>query len=218
MHATNTLATQPVNTSEHASFFLPGAVHLFGNLLLTVQGNVLHAGGEDPSSAQDAVLEAVKRGTGCLNVLRALMGENSSEPGLAAGLLEELAELGRVACRERGLLLEVDCREAEHFWVTSNPFVDLCGAAVHRWVQAIPAGTEGTLQVACALDPAGSLNVHLSFAADPGSLPFPLTASEILAALQPALDAASIAVSASSGGDHTELSFPPHAPGLSFQP
>lgn len=218
MHATNTLATQPVNTSEHASFFLPGAVHLFGNLLLTVQGNVLHGGGEDQSSAQEAVLEAVKRGTGCLKVLRALMGENSGEPGLAAELLEDLAELGRVACRERGLRLEVEGLAVEHVWITSDPFLSLCAAAVHRWVQTIPAGTEGRLLVECAPDPAGGVRVHMRFAADPGSLPYPLAASEIVAALQPALDAAAIAVSATANGDHTELSFPPHAPGLSFQP
>jgi len=207
-----------VNTSEHASFFLPGAVHLFGNLLLTVQGNVLHAGGEDQSSAQEAVLQAVKRGTDCLKVLRALMGENSGEPGLAAELLAELAELGRVACRERGLRLEIEGREVEHVWVTSDPFLSLCAAAVHCWVQTIPAGTEGRLLVKCALDPAGGVRVHIRFAADPGSLPYPLAASEIVAALQPALDAAAIAVSATAEGDHTELSFPPHAPGLSFQP
>ena len=164
------------------------------------------------------MLEAVKRGTGCLKVLRALMGEDSCEPGLAAVLLDELAELGRVACRERGLRLEVDSQEAEHGWVTSDPFVILCAAAVHRWAQAIPAGTEGTLQIGCTLDPAGGVRVQLRFAADPGSLPFPLAASEIVEALQPALDGAAIAVSATSHGDHTELSFPPHAPGPHCHP
>ena len=54
-----------VTTDDSASFLLPGLVHQFGNILLTVQGNLMHLDGADLERVQADVLSAAKRGVYC---------------------------------------------------------------------------------------------------------------------------------------------------------
>ena len=74
-----------VTTDDSASFLLPGLVHQFGNILLTVQGNLMHLDGADLERVQADVLSAAKRGGGSLQVMRCLLNAGSSEPTIAWG-------------------------------------------------------------------------------------------------------------------------------------
>lgn len=175
--------------SDSASFFLPGLVHQFGNLLLTVQGHVLHLSAEDIPRMQEAVLGAVQRGSASLQVVRVLLGENTGAPGLASDLLAQLVELGRVPTRERGLGLELRGEGAGEFWVAAEPFVVLCAEAIRRWVHSVPLGSSGSAVAQACVSDDGRFEVRLSFELEQGSLPFPLAIPEVQNALEPSLQA-----------------------------
>lgn len=175
--------------SESASFFLPGLVHQFGNLLLTVQGHVLHLEAADIPRMQEAVLGAVQRGSASLQVVRALLGERTGAPGLAFDLLAQLAELGRVPSRERGLGLELQGDPTAEFWVPAEAFVVVCAEAVRQWVWSVPVGSSGTAVLRAAVEHDGRFVVRLGFELEQGSLPFPLAIPEVQKGLEPVLQA-----------------------------
>lgn len=176
-------------SSDTAAFFLPGLVHQFGNLLLTVQGHVLHLDDQDVKRMQDAVLGVVQRGSASLQVARALLGEHSGATGLGVELVQQLVDLGRVPARERGVSLELQGEDtAEPIWVASEPFVMAFGEALRRWIQAVPSGSTGTATVAYEGDGAGGAVVRLGFVAASGSLPFPLASDEVVRSMADQFD------------------------------
>ena len=62
-------------SSDNAAFFLPGLVHQFGNLLLTIQGQALTLDPAGFDRGRSAILAAVQRGADGLQVLRVLLGD-----------------------------------------------------------------------------------------------------------------------------------------------
>ena len=80
--------------NDCAAFFLPGLIHQFGNILLTVQGNLMHLDVEDLERTQVDVLGAAKRGSGSLKVMRCLVNAGSSDPASGSDLLRQVVELG----------------------------------------------------------------------------------------------------------------------------
>lgn len=177
---------------DTASFFLPGLVHQFGNLLLTVQGHVLHLDEPGIQRMQEAVMGVVQRGSASLQVMRALLGEQTGAAGSAGDLIEQLVELGRVPSRERGITLELAETDeaAEPVWVAAEPFVLACAETLRRWMRSMPIGTSGKTTVTFRPAPAGGALVTLAFELAAGSLPFPMAlqelADEIAGELQPA--------------------------------
>ena len=167
-----------MDPAHAASLFLPGLVHNFGNLLLTVQGHAMHLTGENLEESQGVILRSVQRGTESLHAVRILLGEHTDATGSALQLLRELVELGRVGTRERGLSLELRRAEGETFWVAAQPFVTVCARALHSWVGSMPTGTAGAVTVDAAEDGLGRFGVTLKKAFEAGSLPFPLAIME----------------------------------------
>jgi len=182
-------------------------VHQFGNLLLTVQGHVLHLQPDDIPRMQEVVLGAVQRGSASLQVVRVLLGERTGAPGHAFDLLAQLAELGRVPTRERGLGLELHTGDRSEFWVAAEPFVLLCSEAIHRWVRSVPVGSAGTARLRAGVSVEGRFEVRLGFELDQGSLPFPLAIEEVQGALEPSRQACPSDVRIFSDADGIGLSF-----------
>lgn len=170
--------------TETASFFLPGIVHQFGNLLLTVQGHALQvepAGAEGP---QKAILSAVQRGSASLQVVRAMMGEETGATGSAYELLMQLAELGRVPARECGLTLELRGEEPQIVtWVAAEPFVMALAEALRRWIRAVRTGSSGAVTMSMDHDEAGQARVRLGYEPGVGSLPFPMPSETVAKAV-----------------------------------
>lgn len=166
-------------------------IHQFGNLLLTVQGHVLHLDAEGIKRMQDAVLGAVQRGSASLQVIRALLGEQTGATGSAGDLVLQLVELGRVPARECGVSLEM---RGEHpnevIWVAAESFVMACAATLRHWIQSLPSGSTGAVTVNLRGDGAGGAVVALGFEPAVGSLPFPMAAAEVVLAVTSELEAA----------------------------
>jgi hypothetical protein len=185
------LITNLLPASTTASFFLPGLIHQFGNLLLTVQGHVLHLQPDGIQRMQDAVLGVVQRGGASLQVVRALLGEQTGATGAAGDLVAQVLELGRVPARECGISLELRGKPLAHeVWVPAEPFVLACAEALRRWVHGIPTGTCGVITVELLSASADQVVVLYGFEAMVGSLPFPIAADEVLHDLGDLLEAA----------------------------
>lgn len=178
------------SSSDTAAFFLPGLIHQFGNLLLTVQGHVLHLDEQGIKRMQDAVLGVVQRGSASLQVARALLGEQAGATGLAADLVMQVVDLGRVAARERGISLDMrGDNPTEAIWVAAEPFVMAFGEALRRWIESAPNGSTGTATVSFQSDGAGGIVVHLGFEPASGNLPFPLASEEVVRCMASQFDA-----------------------------
>jgi len=205
-----------VTSTDSAAFFLPGLIHQFGNLLLTVQGNALHVQPDEIPAMQEAVLGSVKRGSASLQAMRLLLGEVSQAPESAQGLLENLVELGRVPCRERGLTLDLAELPTAGFWLPVSPFLPLCAEALHRLVMALPVGSEGALRLVGSFTPERRFLVRLSFEAAPGSLPFAISTDTALESIVSRADEYHGNVQASRSADTISLSFEAAAGGASI--
>jgi len=198
-------------TSETAAFLLPGLIHQFGNLLLTVQGNALQLPGADEERRREAILGAVARGTGSLQVMRQLLGEHTANSAPARDLLQQLAELGRVPVRERGFALELRGAPGQvEAWVLADAFVGALCEALRRWVDAIPPGASGVVTLQLEGSATGGCDVLLGLELSPGSLPFPLAAAELAESLASADDAQTAPRFVASEDQRLlRLSFPP---------
>jgi hypothetical protein len=171
-------------SSDTASFFLPGLVHQFGNLLLTVHGHVLHLDEQGIKRMQDAVLGAVQRGSASLQVVRALLGEQTGATGSGSDLVLQVVELGRVPARECGISLELrGDTPSEAVWVAAEPFVLACAETLRLWIQSVPSGSAGAATVSYQSDGAGGSRVQLGFESAVGSLPFPMSSEEVVRAV-----------------------------------
>ncbi|MCK5940836.1 MAG: hypothetical protein KAI24_02605 [Planctomycetes bacterium] len=193
--------------SDLAAFFLPGLVHQFGNLLLTVQGHVLHVEPDGIPRMRDAVLGAVQRGSASLHVARVLLGERIGAPGDAADLTENLIELGRIPARERGVGLEVRGALPGGFWVDAETFVTVGADAIRRLVLSVPPGSSGVVVVTASDAGDGRLTLRVTFEPGAGSLPFPLAFGDVRDGLQARLRTAD--------GD-ARITTDEHGVGLSF--
>lgn len=190
-----------VTTDDSASFLLPGLVHQFGNILLTVQGNLMHLDGADLARVQADVLSAAKRGGGSLQVMRCLLNAGSLEPTLAQDLLRQVVDLGSVAARERGLALTLDAAGADPFWAPAMPFVQLSCATLQAWVTGIPAGAQGQIGITATggADTPYQLKVRFDAASD--SLSFPLEVGQICERIQQAVPNIPMHIDVEDDGD-----------------
>jgi hypothetical protein len=178
-------------SSDTASFFLPGLIHQFGNLLLTVQGHVLHLEEQGIKRMQDAVLGVVQRGGASLQVVRALLGEQTGATGSGGDLVLQVVELGRVPARECGISLETrGAPPSEAIWVAAESFVVACAETLRRWIQSVPSGSSGVATVSIDSDGAGGAMVRVGFEPAVGSLPFPMASQEVVLAVANQLEAA----------------------------
>ena len=208
----------PVFSSNLSAFFLPGLIHQFGNLLLTVQGNVLHVQPDGIDDMRESVLGAVKRGSASLDIVRALLGDESSDVGLAPTLLSELIELARVPLRERGLTLTFEEEESGDAWVYSTTFVTVCANALRAWVTTLPAASDGAVRVRIGRVSDGRVKVRLDFQPAPGSLPFPLMSEKVASVLSELTREAGASVEVNTTDDDLEIRFAVVGPMQSFQP
>lgn len=176
-------------STQTASFFLPGLVHQFGNLLLTMQGHVLHVEPEGIKRMQDAVRGAVSRGGASLQVVRVLLGEQTNTMGSAHELVMQVVELGRVPGRECGVSLEFRGDEpAATIWVHAGPFVFAIAETLRHWISAVRTGSSGirangTVTVTLRNDNDGMVRVRLGYEPAAGSLPFPMPAQAVAKAV-----------------------------------
>lgn len=199
--------------NDTASFFLPGIIHQFGNLLLTVQGQALHVEPEGVARMQKSILTAVQRGSASLQVVRAMMGEQTGATGSAYDLLAQIAELGRVPARECGLSLELRGAEpATIQWVASESFVLTVAEALRRWIGAVRTGSSGAVTAAMRVADGGEVAVLLGYEPGVGSLPFPMPSDSVAKAVSSYAQAAGGCVRAvdasKSGADYgLELRF-----------
>ena len=173
--------------NDCAAFFLPGLIHQFGNILLTVQGNLMHLDVEDLERTQVDVLGAAKRGSGSLKVMRCLVNAGSSDPASGSDLLRQVVELGYVAARERGVALSLGEDDGTVVWVPSMPFVQVCAHTITSWVAAIPVGTEGQVHIAGGAGADGRFVLEVGFESASGSLPFSVDVVAVGARLEQAL-------------------------------
>ena len=179
------------SSSTTASFFLPGLVHQFGNMLLAVQGHVLHVEEGGIKSMQGLVLDVVQRGSQNLQVVRAILGEQTGAAGSASDLFVQIVELGRVPARECGITLQLsEPQKADVIWVDAEPFVFLCADTLRRWIQGVPSGVSGSAHLSLTSDGKGGARVRFGFVACAGSLPFPLPTPEVAHAIESSLLAA----------------------------
>ena len=178
-------------SSTTASFFLPGLVHQFGNMLLAVQGHVLHLEEGGIKRMQDLVLDVVQRGGANLQVVRAILGEQTGAVGSASDLLTQIVELGRVAARECGITLQFSVpQNVDVIWVDAEPFVFLCADTLRLWVQGVPRGVNGSARLSLTGDGKGGACIRFGFDPCAGSLPFPLPTPEVMDAIKSSLLAA----------------------------
>ena len=197
--------------SSTAAFFLPGLVHQFGNLLLTVQGHVLHLDAAGIQRMQVAVLGVVQRGSSSLQVLRALLGDQTGAIGCAAELLAQLVELGRVPARECGLTLDMRGEPLQQsVWVAAEPFVLTCAEALRQFVTRLPAASTGVVTIQAVASNGQPLRLQFGYEQTSGDLPFPVSSREVLQEL-----AATLAHAGASG----ELWFgtDPQRPGIEIR-
>lgn len=192
---------------ECVAFYLPGLAHQLGNLLLTVQGNVLHLQPEDLERAQRSLFEAVERGGASLAILRAWTGEDCSPPQEASPLLVRLIELARVPAREQGLTISLRDEQPVGAWVSTDSFVRLCSEAIWRVASHIPAGTEGVIGVSAQPADGGGVAVRVGFELGDGSLPFPLAFARVADELSPSLRTNACRVEVCSTAESVTLAF-----------
>jgi hypothetical protein len=188
-------------------------VHQFGNLLLTVQGHVLHLEPEGIPRMQDAVLGAVQRGGASLQVVRALLGVQTDAVGSAYDLVSQVVELGGVPARECGVSLEYRGDEPEAtIWISVDPFVFAVAETLRRWITAVRTGSNGTATVALHKDADGMVRVQFGYQPAAGSLPFPMPAETVAKAVSEHAQAAggeakAVAAGADAAFGEVELSF-----------
>lgn len=233
--------------TDTSAFFLPGLVHHFGNLLLTIQGNALQIGAlqigalqmapqqavckqaeaeangsaasaPDAERLQRTILSSVTRGAHGLMVMRALMGERTGAGAPAGELLAQLAELARVPVRTRGLTLELRSEPGgARAWVASDPFVAAVGEAVRRFVDAIPAGSAGCVTLAAGDRDEGGCEVALALELSADVLPFPLPVEQVASDVAAGAFLDHLQVSPAAGGAGLSLRFPPAQASSGFE-
>ncbi|HEB51733.1 MAG TPA: hypothetical protein ENI87_00615 [bacterium] len=197
-------------SSACASFFLPGLVHQFGNLLLTVQGHVLQATQDNLTAVQDVVSQQVQRGGASLEVVRALLGDDTGTPRVAQELLAQLAELGRVPARERGVTLELRGQPPrQHIYVVGDVFLRGCAAAIRSWMTSLAPGAAGAVTLAMRGAGDGGVVVDIGFEPAEGTLPFPLEPESTVEGIAAAMARALGRAVARADGTGVELRFPP---------
>jgi hypothetical protein len=169
--------------SAAIAFLVPGLVHQFGNLLLTIQGQALALEPGSLDRCRGAILHAGDRGSRTLTLLRYLLGEPGSVPCPAGPLLQELVELARVPVREARSLLELVDPGAGDWLVEPDQFVPMVAEGLRALVQALPDGSTGTVRL--QLTPiVAAVGIHLQFLPATGSLPFPVPMPAIVALVQ----------------------------------
>lgn len=176
-------------------------------MLLAVQGHVLHLEEGGIKRMQDLVLDVVQRGGANLQVVRAILGEQTGTVGSASDLLAQIVELGRVRARECGISLQyAEPQKVDVIWVDAEPFVFLCADTLRRWIHGVPSGVSGFARLRLSGDEKGGACVRFGFDPCAGSLPFPLPIPEVIEAIKGSLlaaNASASAVTASETGSET---------------
>ncbi|MFK7739260.1 MAG: hypothetical protein AB8H80_02970 [Planctomycetota bacterium] len=183
--------------SPSAAFLLPGLLHQFGNLLLTVQGQAMHVAGSDLAAMQSAVTDVVGRGSASLQIMRALMHERSGVVGDARPLLSTICELGRVAAREHNINLRALADDGATGPVDVEHFVNACTEMLQGFLDAMPVAASDAsspvVRVTLAVAEEHAL-VTVRFDATEGALPFPMPFEELKSQLAASLAQADASV------------------------
>jgi hypothetical protein len=169
--------------AETLAFVLPGLVHEFGNVLQTLQGQVL-AVATSLGDAQRVALQATARGGSSLEILRCLLGDPANPAADPVGLLGQIGELVRVPMRQAQHLFELEGPSGGRAFVDSADFAILVVETLHQLVAAVPRGVRGTITLELEGAPAGGTIVQVWFTATAGDLPFPLPLAELQQALR----------------------------------
>lgn len=174
-----------MRSDDLVPFFVPGLLHRFGNLLLTVQGHALHLDAGSLAQGRQAILGAAERGARALQVMRRIGGEHDDRWEPAGELLKEFVHLARVPTRERGHSLEARGElAAGGASVPGAEFVRTVACALCALLDGVPDGAQGAVVLALgAVRPAtpNELLVDAEFEAAAGSLPFPLPVADVAA-------------------------------------
>ncbi|MEO6595066.1 MAG: hypothetical protein ABIP94_09980 [Planctomycetota bacterium] len=195
-------------TAEDLDFLLPGVLHQFGNLLLTIQGHASTLEPDCVERAKQAILGATDRAGRTLRLLHELGGDSASVPANACELLEQLVELVRVPVRElHHSIRSKDIAARRPTLVQAGPFTRRFLAALRLLLAHLPQGQHGTINV--DLSAAESLaTVRLRFEPQAGALPFPIATRELLTALERAVPGHEAWTKCPSQGACIELAFP----------
>jgi hypothetical protein len=180
------------------AFVCPGFLHLFGNLVFTIQGNALalpeatrpgESGLTPPQPGsggreRQAILLASERAGKMLRLWRWLLGDPLLAAEPAAELLAALGEVLRVPLREarQGLQL-LGLEQATGQRVEAATFALALCSAVQTLLRELPHGIEGTVVLTLVEGPDNGLRVRLQFAPPAGTLPFPILAGALMAAM-----------------------------------
>lgn len=172
------------------AFLAPGFLHLFGNLVFTIQGNALALPEFEQASSvareRQAILLASQRASQGLRLWRWLLGDPVTAMEPAVELLAGLGEILRVPLREARQALQIDGLErASGQRVEAATFVLSVCSAVQTLLRELPDGIEGTLVLTLEEPAQAGLAVRLQFLPPAGTLPFPIPAQALLAAMPP---------------------------------
>mgnify|MGYP007018356855 CR=1 FL=1 len=170
------------------TFLLPGLVHQFGNLLLTMQGHVSHVQDNEIKRMQEAVLGAVAKGGASLQVMRVLLGERVGVAGSAYDLLQCISLLGRVAAREAGVTVEHrGLPPSVIIGVPAEPFILSVSETLRHWVNTVRSGGDGVASLTLSQPALGQVHVLFGYEAQSGTLPFPIRSDVVASAASRAL-------------------------------
>lgn len=171
---------------ETLAFLAPGLLHTFGNLWLSIDGQASlldGAAAEDCERARTAILGATREGRACLDVMRFLAGEPASHPRAVGRVLHDVLAVARVPLRERQQTIDLRPLDAVAEVMVDPADVVVMTTETIRWLaDSLPGGSPGTLVVETSFAVDGAIQVDVSVAAAPGTLPFPV-ATAALAAL-----------------------------------
>ena len=162
---------------ELLQFLTPGFLHGIANVLFAVQGHgqLVGASGRDPLRERQAILEAAGRGERLVKTLRTLLDEAGGTGEQAGVLLQGLAELLRVALRERAVVLTVrhTSRETPRT-VDGVRFCRALATAVRGLERQLPAGFQGEVYLDLVAQTDAVVTVEVGVREHPQFLPFPL--------------------------------------------
>jgi hypothetical protein len=179
------------DTPELLQLLAPGLLHFLGNAVFAAQGRAhLLAPETDLAADRAAILEALERASGGLNVLRWVLGDESLGPQGLWPVLQRLHDALRVSLRERGLRLELRGEAvAVGASVPAAAVTRALLAMVLELLHAAAAGVHATVVVEALASNPTQTELQVLLLPEQGSLPFPLDLRRSADRLQPRLAA-----------------------------
>ncbi len=191
---------------ELMTLLAPGVVHQLGNVLFTIQGHAQM--GMVGEAERHAVLRATRRGSDTVRLLRALLGDPIPQPIDLDTLLEQVADLARVALREQGRRLELLPAVGVHLWSCDlHRTAPLLLLGLQQFGQAAPT-VASTLTIQRVGSQGEPPRIRFGHVTGSGELPFPVAGPDLLAAVAAAGRRLQVAVVASLRASGLELALP----------